>query len=63
MIPSALLASLTILIIGVSYTETYSFGAISSLYYSGAYSLALSFEVISIYYGMKFVYKCKIQTT
>lgn len=50
MIPSALLASLFVLIIGVSYMEEYSFGAISSLYYSGAYSLVLSFEMLSMFF-------------
>lgn len=60
MIPSALLASLLVLVIGVSYIEVYAFPAINSLYYSGGYAVALSFEIISIYYGgriIKNIYK------
>lgn len=63
MILTALLASLIVLIIGVSYTDAYSFAAVNSIYFAGAYAMALSFEMISLFCGakrIKAVYRQKI---
>ena len=58
---SSLSASLFVLIIGVSYNHTFSCDSIRSLYYSGAYSLILPFEVLSLCFGgnavLKFIRK------
>ena len=44
LILSSLMASLLVLVIGVSYNHTFSCSSIHSLYYSGAYSLILAYE-------------------
>lgn len=51
-VPSAPLASLAVLIIGVSYNQTFSCLSVHPLYYSGAYSLILSFEWLAIVFAV-----------
>lgn len=63
---TSLIASVFVLIIGVSYTHIFGWPAISSSYYSGAYPLILAYEVLAVYLGIteliqyrknKFVFK------
>lgn len=55
-IAMAYILSLFVLIIGVSYNQTFSCHSIQPLYYSGAYSVMLCWEVFSILFAGKKIY-------
>lgn len=48
LVVTSMIASLFVLVIGVSYNHTFSCDSIRSLYYAGAYSLILPFEALMI---------------
>lgn len=51
LILTSFIASLLVLVFGVSYNHTFSCNSIHSLYYSGAYSLILAYEGLAFCFG------------